>query len=170
MSPIMPQEPSLRVHPGRTAVDEPSDQALLAAFGRSEPAASSAFLARFQRRVFGLALTLLGDRRAAEDAAQETFLRAWRHADAFDAHRGSVATWLLTITRNIAIDGLRARRPPAQDIDELLERSSIAGSPDPADLAILGEDARRVRCALTRLPEPQRRAVVIASMWGWSAR
>ena len=166
----MPHEPDLRVLPTATDGDEPSDEALLAAFARSEAAASSAFVARFQRRVFGLALTLLGDPRAAEDAAQETFLRAWRHADAFDVHRGSVTTWVLTITRNIAIDALRARRAPTIDIDELLERLPVSRSSDPADAAILGEDAQRVRCALTRLPEPQRRAVVLAGMWGLSAR
>src|SRR5262249_9134280 len=149
---------------------EPSDEALLAGFAGSDPGASAAFLARFQRRVFGLALTLLGDSRAAEDAAQEAFLRAWRHGDAFDASRGSVVTWLLTITPNTAIDALRARRPPTLDIDELLERAPIAGSADPADSAILGEDTERVHRALARLPEPQRRAVVLAGMWGLSAR
>jgi len=166
----MPHEPDLRVLPGDTHEDEPSDEGLLAAFARSEPTASAAFVTRFQRRVFGLAMTLLGDSRAAEDAAQETFLRAWRHAAAFDAHRGSVATWLLTITRNIAIDALRARRAPTFDIDELLDRLPVSGAGDPADAAILGEDAARVRSALTRLPEPQRRAVVLAGMWGLSAR
>src|SRR5262245_4869344 len=139
----MPQELDLRLLPGDTDEDELSDEALLGAFARSEPAASLAFVARFQRRVFGLAQTLLGDPRAAEDAAQETFLRAWRHADAFDAGRGSVTTWLLTIARNIAIDALRARRAPTLDIDDLLDRLPTARSGDPVDAAILGEEDRK---------------------------
>jgi RNA polymerase sigma-70 factor (ECF subfamily) len=167
---IMPQEPELRVLPGAGGESEPSDEALLTGFAHSDAAASGAFFARFQRRVYGLALTLLGDPRAAEDAAQETFLRAWRHADAFDASRGSVVTWLLTITRNLAIDALRARRAPALDIDEVLERAPIVSAADPADVAILGEDTQRVHRALARLPDPQRRAVVLAGMWGLSAR
>jgi RNA polymerase sigma factor (sigma-70 family) len=166
----MPHEPELRVLPGDAGASAPSDDELLAGFARSDPTASAAFLSRFQRRVYGLALTLLGDARAAEDAAQEAFLRAWRHAAAFDASRGSVVTWLLTITRNIAIDGLRARRAPALDIDDVLERTPIASTPDPGDAAILDEDSQRVHRALARLPEPQRRAVVLAGMWGLSAR
>jgi RNA polymerase sigma-70 factor (ECF subfamily) len=166
----MPHQPELRVLPGDPVGPESSDDELLAGFARSDPAASAAFLARFQRRVFGLALTLLGDARAAEDAAQEAFLRAWRHAEAFDSSRGSVVTWLLTITRNIAIDGLRARRAPALDIDDVLERTPIASSPDPVVAALLDEDSQLVHRALARLPEPQRRAVVLAGMWGLSAR
>jgi RNA polymerase sigma-70 factor (ECF subfamily) len=165
----MPHPTELRVLPG-DAQSGPSDDELLAGFARSDPVASAAFLARFQRRVYGLALTLLGDARAAEDAAQEAFLRAWRHAEAFDASRGSVVTWLLTITRNIAIDGLRARRAPALDIDDVLERTPIACSPDPVDAALLDEDSQLVHRALARLPESQRRAVVLAGMWGLSAR
>jgi RNA polymerase sigma-70 factor (ECF subfamily) len=166
----MSHEPELRVLPADADESEPSDDALLAGFARSDPALATAFVARFRRRVFGLALTLLGDPRAAEDAAQEAFLRAWRHADAFDASRGSVVTWLLTITRNIAIDGLRARRAPALDLDDVVERLPVVASTDPVDVAILGEDAGRVHRALARLPEPQRRAVVLAGMWGLSAR
>src|SRR5439155_4875959 len=95
-------------HPAREAVHarpprEVSDEALLAGFAASDPEATSAFVARFQRRVFGLALTVVGDRDAAEDVAQEALLRGWRPAAVFDARRGSVVTWLLTITRNLAI-------------------------------------------------------------------
>src|SRR5215203_145253 len=88
-----------------------SDEDLLAGFGASDPTASAAFVERFQRRVYGLALTVVGDPRLAEDVAQDAMLRAWRHGKAFDARRGSVVTWLLTITRNTAIDALRVRRP-----------------------------------------------------------
>ena len=56
-----------------------------------------------------------GDDVLAEDVAQEALLRAWRHASAYDPRRGSVATWLLTITRNLAIDQVRVRRPIAVD-------------------------------------------------------
>ena len=58
----------------------------------------------------GAALPIVGDRGRAEDVAQEAFVRAWRHADAYDARRASVTTWLLTITRNLAIDTVRVER------------------------------------------------------------
>src|SRR5262249_51521378 len=92
-----------------------SDEALLAGLASGESDAAVAFIRRFQRRVYGLAMTILIDSAAAEDAAQETFARAWRHAGAYDPRRGPVATWLLTIARNLAIDSLRLRRADPVD-------------------------------------------------------
>ncbi|HEX3454613.1 MAG TPA: sigma-70 family RNA polymerase sigma factor, partial [Gaiellaceae bacterium] len=119
---------------------------------------------------FGLAYTILGESRAAEDVAQEALLRAWRHAANFDDRRGSVTTWLLTITRNLAIDAVRARRSVAMAPDELLDASPPASGRDPGDAAVVTDDVDRLRVALTRLPDEQRRAVVLAGIWGLTAR
>ena len=167
----MPPVPELRsMHGGSDPRDLPDD-ALLAGFARSDLVLSAAFLARFQGRVYGLALSILGDARTAEDVAQEVFVRAWRHGAAFDARRGTVTTWLLTIARNASIDVLRVRRPVTVDLDfDDLLRTPVGVSPrDPADAAVLGDDTHRLREALIRLPESQRRAVVLAGMWGFSA-
>jgi DNA-directed RNA polymerase specialized sigma24 family protein len=83
-----------------------SDESLLAGLGSGDPDAAVDFLGRFQRRVFGLTFAILRDRAAAEEAAQESFLRAWRHASAYDPRRGTVAAWLLTIARNVSINML----------------------------------------------------------------
>lgn len=83
--------------------------------------------------VYRLARTLLGDSELAEEVAQEAFLRAWRHAEAYDPRRGQVSTWLLTITRNLAIDRLRVKR--AEPLDpEALQRvvDETARGTDPA--------------------------------------
>jgi len=61
----------------------------------------------------------VGDPRLAEDVAQETFLRAWQRAGAFDPRRGTVVSWLLAIARNLAIDTVRLRRIVIVDPDEL---------------------------------------------------
>src|SRR3954451_96826 len=165
----MTPDPELRsTHGGPDPRDLP-DEALLAGFARSDHVMSTAFLTRFQGRVYGLALSVVRDARAAEDIAQEVFVRAWRHAAVFDARRGSVATWLLTITRNAAIDSLRVRRPIAVELDELLGSLPRLSPRDPADAAIVAADAERLREALARLPEAQRRAIVLAGMWGLSA-
>ena len=74
---------------------------------------------------------MLGDARTAEDVAQEALLRAWRHAGVFDPRRGSVVSWLLTITRNLAIDTIRVRRPIAIDPDVVLAWSPPAPAGDP---------------------------------------
>ena len=165
----MAPDPELRsVHGGSDPRDLPDD-ALLAGFARSDPVMSTAFLARFQGRVYGLALSIVRDARTAEDIAQEVFVRAWRNAAVFDARRGSVAAWLLTITRNAAIDTLRVRRPITVDIDDVLDALPGLSPRDPADAAMVAADSERLREALARLPESQRRAIVLAGMWGLSA-
>jgi RNA polymerase sigma-70 factor (ECF subfamily) len=147
-----------------------TDEALLAGMATGDADAASAFVARFQRRIFGLALTITRDPRAAEDVAQEALVRAWRHSAAYDPRRGSVATWMLTITRNLAIDAMRVRRPVAIDPDSLLSMPLPSGMPDPGAVAEARDDAGRLHDALTELPDDQRRAIVLAGIIGLSAR
>jgi RNA polymerase sigma-70 factor (ECF subfamily) len=147
-----------------------SDEALLAGLATGDRDAAAAFVARFQRRVFGLARVITGDERAAEDVAQEALLRAWRHAAAYDPCRGSVVTWLLTITRNLAIDSIRVRRPTTIDPDDVLALPLATGERGPAELAELAHELGRLRIALAALPSEQRRAVVLAGVLGLSAR
>src|SRR6266508_348879 len=61
-----------------------TDEALLAGFSVGDAGAAETFIARFQSRVYGIALAITRDARLAEDLAQEAFLRAWRHAQTFD--------------------------------------------------------------------------------------
>jgi RNA polymerase sigma factor (sigma-70 family) len=147
-----------------------SDDALLAGLATGDADAASAFVARFQRRVFGLALAITGDTRAAEDVAQEALLRAWRHAEAFDARRGSVATWLLAITRNLAIDSVRVRRPLAVDPAAIVALRLPSAGPGPGEAAEVRADVARLHRALAELPADQRDAVVLAGILGWTAR
>ena len=86
----------------------------------------------------GFAFRSLGDRGLAEDALQETFLRAWRKRDHFDAARGSVRIWLYAIMRNLLVDMARARAsrpwtspavpdvPAADELDGLLGSLAVA--------------------------------------------
>jgi RNA polymerase sigma-70 factor (ECF subfamily) len=147
-----------------------SDETLYAGLAAGDRDATDAFVARFQRRVYGLARSITGDDRSAEDVAQEALLRAWRHASAYDPRRGSVATWLLTITRNLAIDEVRVRRPDSFDPEVLLASAAPANERPPDDLAAASEEARRVRVALGTLPVEQRRAIVLAGLLGYSGR
>jgi RNA polymerase sigma factor (sigma-70 family) len=147
-----------------------SDDALVAGLAAGDRDAASAFVQRFQRRVYGLARTIVVDDRAAEDIAQEAFVRAWRHAGAYDPRRGSVVGWLLTITRNLAIDSIRVRRPVAFDPAALLGYDQPSGDRDLSELAVLSEDTVRLREALAKLPEDQGRAIVLAGLLGYTAR
>ena len=147
-----------------------TDDALVAGLASGDPDAASAFVQRFQRRVYGLARTIVIDDRAAEDVAQEAFVRAWRHAGSFDPRRGSVVTWLLTITRNLAIDSVRVRRPLPVEPDSIVGLDQASEERGLQELAELGDDVARLKLALARLPEDQRRAVVLAGLMGHTAR
>ena len=146
-----------------------SDEALLAGFATGEPTATAVFVRRFQRRLYGLAMTIVGED-AAADVAQEAFVRAWRHAGAYDARRGSVPTWLLTITRNLALDHLRAGRSRPVDPVDPVTIVLTAGGPGPEDQMVLADDAGRATAALRELPVDQRRALALAALGGRTAR
>ena len=167
MSPVGRRAQDTLEAPSASAEAGPSDQTLLARFAMSDPDGSAAFIRRFERRVFGLARTIVGDS-TADDVAQDALLKVWRHADAFDGRRGSVAAWVMTITRNVAIDAVRSRRAISVAPDDLVGVSAV--DRDPGDLAVLTDDLDRLRTALTRLPDEQRSAVVLAGVWGVTAR
>jgi RNA polymerase sigma-70 factor (ECF subfamily) len=143
---------------------------LLAGLAAGDAESAVAFVRRFQRQVFGLALAIVGDADAAQDVAQEAFLRAWRHAQAYDARRGSVATWLLAITRNLAFDALRMRRAEPIHPERLMAMNLETTEALPDDAAVASDDAARVRAAIRRLPDSQRRALILAAFYGQSAR
>ena len=151
---------------------EASNEALLAGFVTGDPDAAAAFIRRFQRRVFGLARSIVGDPGLAEDVAQEAFVRAWRHGLAYDPRRGSVPTWLLTITRNLAIDTARLRRPQPIDPETIarLGLEAEGAESSPTHMAEAHDEEGRLRAAIGQLPPDQRRALVLAAIAGRTAK
>jgi RNA polymerase sigma factor (sigma-70 family) len=145
-----------------------SDEALLAGLAAGETASAVAFVRRYQARVYGLVITIVRDPGIAEDVGQETFVRAWRNAGTYDPRRGRVATWLLTIARNAAIDAMRARRPEPLDPEIVSARLQRPGGA--LDEGAPPDERERVRDALMELPEPQRRALFLAAFAGRTAR
>lgn len=147
-------------------MDGLSDEALLAGLGSGNPEAAAAFIRRFQGRVYGLAVTMLRDPDLAEDVAQETFVRVWRHAATYDARRGRVPTWVLAIARNLAIDRARLRSATPVDPDVIASELELSREDAPVDVA----ERERVRQAVGALPDDQRRALVLAMYAGRTAR
>jgi RNA polymerase sigma-70 factor (ECF subfamily) len=141
-----------------------SDDALLAAMAAGDANSAAAFVRRFQRPVYGLAVTMLQDRVAAEDLAQEVFVKAWRNAASYDARRGGVLSWLLGITRNAAIDVLRLKRADPVDPEVIAARLQTDTTPT-ADR----EERARVLGALAALAPEQRRALFLATYLGRTA-
>lgn len=157
-----------RASPG-LPIDRLPDETLLAGLGRGDGELAVAFVRRFQHSVFGVAQAVVGEPRLAEDVAQQAFERAWRHAQTYDPRRASVRTWLASITRNLAIDAVRARRPTPVDPDDLIVL--ITGRADtPEGHAIAAETLTELRAAVAALPLEQARALVMAAIHGMTAQ
>jgi len=145
-----------------------SDESLLAGMASGEQHAAAAFVRRYQARVYGLALTVVGVPDLAEDVAQEAFVKAWRHAATYDPRRGRVSTWLLTITRNTAIDAIRYRHEHPMDPDLLLALLTARdGGGDPGDDL---DTSLRLRQALAELPREQATPIVMMTFYGLTAK
>ncbi len=148
--------------------DDTSDEALLSGMALGDDRAGLVFVRRYQHRLFGLAVGIVGDARRAEEVTQEAFIRIFRHAEVFDPRRASVSTWAFTITRNLAIDVLRVRRDIPTDPEDPVFLALMSDARIPEEV-VAADAFGRVRVALAELPIDQRRAVLLAAMYGWSA-
>jgi len=127
--------------------------------------AAATLVRRYQARVFGLARAVVGEPAIAEEVAQEAFVRAWRHAAVYDVRKGRVSSWLLTITRNLAVDALRMRREEPVDPQGLLNRLVTAEKVEDAP-----GDEEFVRQALRALPPEQARAIALTVFYGMTGQ
>jgi RNA polymerase sigma-70 factor (ECF subfamily) len=131
---------------------------------RQDAAALAALYDRYGSRVYGLAVTIVGEGETAEEVAQDVFMRVWAHADQYRHDTGRFLAWLLTITRRAAIDRLRRDR-----------RTLAAASVDDDHFPELRDHAqedqarwRDLRMLLDQLPTEQREAIVLAFYRGLS--
>ena len=145
-----------------------SDESLLAGMANGNQDAAATFVRRYQARVYGLALTVIGVPAVAEEVAQETFVKVWRHASTYDARRGRVSTWLLTITRNAAVDAVRYRHEDPMDPSLLV---AMLSPRQPADSEEATRDTSLVlRAALAELPPGQREPILLMTFSGMTAK
>jgi RNA polymerase sigma-70 factor (ECF subfamily) len=145
------------------------DDALVAGLALEDEEAAKEFVRRFQAKVYGMAVAVTRERALADDVAQEAFVRAWRAASTYDGRRGSVATWLLTITRNAGIDAVRARRQVPADAEQLDTLLQAVLVDDTAEAATTRLEGRQATARLRELPPPQARAVALAVLGGCTA-
>lgn len=141
----------------------PETDTLVARCRQGDDLAWEGLVRRFQGRVFGLALHYLRDRDEARDAAQEVFLKVYRHLDRLDEGRAFLP-WLLRLTRNACVD--RLRRIEVRTPDEGLvpvEQAAELPAPDASAEEELLEGGRRALLyrALGALSERSREVIVL---------
>jgi RNA polymerase sigma-70 factor (ECF subfamily) len=154
-------------------VDDP-ERALLLRAREGDLDAFGEFIQLFERRVRAVLGRLLDDPRDVEEAAQDTFVQAWRHLDRF---RGDAApfTWLYRIAVNEALQRARRRRPdvqplePAPELELRVSPESTTVPPLPADVAAAQrEDVARLVEEIRALPFQSRAPIVLRDIEGWS--
>ena len=118
---------------------------------------------RYQGPVYHLCYRMLGEAGEAEDAAQETFLRAFQNLRRYDRQR-PFSTWLLSIAAHYCIDQVRRRRMRLLSYDDLPHLDPPDGSPGPEGSLAIKEEQRRVQLLLATL-EPRDRAALVMLYW-----
>ncbi len=150
------------------AVLAQGDGDVLGRLQRREPGALAELYDLYGGMVFRLIFRMVRDTGIAEDLVQETFLRAWNRAAAFDSERGAAGPWLLAVARNRAIDYLRSRGRHSKNEIELNETEHPSAFTDFPDEALNLDLARQVNRAMERLGSQQREAIELAYFEGMS--
>jgi RNA polymerase sigma-70 factor, ECF subfamily len=143
-----------------------TEHEIIALARKGDQVAFTALVRSYQNAIYSLCYRMLGNAEQAEDAAQETFLRAYTQLHRYDPER-PFKTWLFSIASHYCIDRLRRRRVTWLDIDD----EPLAGHPalrerrvGPEDAAMQSERAADVQALLEYLP-PKDRAAVVMLYW-----
>lgn len=142
------------------------DEALIYLVAQQHREALGELYDRYNRLVYSLALYMVGDSSAAEEITQDAFTRLWAQAASYRPEQAKVKTWLVTITRNRAIDELRRRkvRPTAV----LLEEAWNVSENNFEEKVDSRAQQVRVREALNELPVEQKQVMLMAYFGGYS--
>ena len=144
------------------------DNALGALVAEHDGRALEALYDRYGTACYSLAKRIVVDTQLAQDVVQEVFLTLWRNAGRFDGERGSLSTYLLSITHHKAVDAVRkeerqrSRRAPA----EVLELTDSGQDIDEEAWTSLRRS--KVRSALAGLPDQQRETLLLAYFGGYT--
>jgi RNA polymerase sigma-70 factor, ECF subfamily len=145
-----------------------SDAGLVDRLRKRDPQALGELYDRYGRLAYALILRIVRDSGIAEDLVQETFLRVWNRAGGFDGDRGALATWLLAVARNRAIDYLRSAAGRMRNALELEETGHPAAFVDLERDVLNSDKARRLRQAIGKLDANHRSVIELAYFEGLS--
>jgi RNA polymerase sigma-70 factor (ECF subfamily) len=154
--------------PDPASLSSPTDLELLGAAQTGQLDALGTLYDRYAKLVYGLAFKVLGDSEEAEDVTQDVFLTLW-HQNRYDPKRGSLSSFLITMTRSRSIDRLRSRGVKSRFLQRwqtMMKSDSTRATP--LDQASIHERSQRVKAALAQLPDPERQVLEIAYYEGLS--
>ncbi|HEX5916149.1 MAG TPA: sigma-70 family RNA polymerase sigma factor [Rubrobacter sp.] len=145
-----------------------ADEDLISLVEAADAEAFATLYDRHSRAAFSLAYRMMGERQAAEDLAQDAFLKVWRGASSFRAERGSVRTWILSIVHNRGIDQIRSQASRRRTQDKI-EASASRSQPSEAFAETWRNSQRdQVREALNTLPPEQLKILELAYFSGYT--
>lgn len=140
-----------------------SDAALMEQLACRNQDALEELYDRHARAVYSLVLRIAQQAATAEEIVQDVFMQLWRHADRYQASRGPLEPWLLTLARNRALDHVRLKGEKQRRREETLDlRPLICSAPNPESVVARGQRAERVRTLIRSLPQQQQRAIELA--------
>lgn len=146
----------------------PSDEiaVLLSRVALKDRSAFSVLYSRSSPKLFAICLRILRDRADAEEALQDVFMKIWQRAESFASSGNGAMGWLAAITRYHCIDRLRLRRPPAEELETVIDLADSAA--DPEQSAVLRSEGKRIDTCLQALDPDRARAVRHAYVEGLS--
>jgi RNA polymerase sigma-70 factor (ECF subfamily) len=151
-----------------------SDADLITLVTRGDQDALGVLYERYSRAVYSFSLRIVGDAQVAEEILQEVFVRAWQQGGSFQTARGSLITWLLSITHNLSIDEVRRRKRRPQKADAEEPETILASLPDEGsdveEEVWLSSLRVSIQDALQQLPAAQREAIELAYFQGLTQR
>ncbi|MER2599738.1 MAG: sigma-70 family RNA polymerase sigma factor [Caldilineales bacterium] len=148
------------------------EQALIDAARQGNLAAFNRLVLTYQGLTYNLAYRILSNADSAEDAAQEAFIKAYRHLGQYRG--GSFKAWLLRIVTNVCYDQLRHKqRRPAGSLEDLAVDEDHAAdlvdkAEEPADYALRQELSRAIEAGINQLPAEQRIVLTLSDIEGLS--
>lgn len=149
--------------------DDDPDRELVECVQSGQDRAFNELMARYKKPILNFVYRMTGDAHAAEDIAQDVFVRCYRNLPKFTFRPGTkFSTWLFQLARNAALDELRRRsREKFQPLETIGEKVPMIGK-DPADLSNLSDLSAAIAAAVGQLPEDQRTALILSEYHGQS--
>lgn len=145
-----------------------ADEDLISLVETGDAEAFGVLYDRHSRSAYSLAYRMMGERQAAEDLAQDSFLKVWRAAGSYRAERGSVRTWILSVVHNRGIDQIRSlasRRRTQEKVEASAPRSQQS---EAFTEAWRNSQRDQIREALSTLPPEQLKILELAYFSGYT--